>query len=141
MYRLAMSIVCDQEDAADAAQEAVCTAYQKLDTLHRKERFKPWLLRILANECYGILRQRQRFVESDAIPASDSPGPEAETSSDLWQAVQDLNEQYRSVVVLYYYEGFTTREIAVILKISESNVKTRLSRARKRLRDMLEDVL
>lgn len=137
MYRLAMSIVCNQEDAADAAQEAICTAYQKLDTLRNQERFRPWLLRILTNECYTILRQRRRFVESDAIPEPETPGPETADHS-LWQTVADLNEQLRSVVVLYYYEGFHVREIASILGISEANVKTRLSRARRRLRDMLE---
>lgn len=140
MYRLAMSIVSNDEDAADAAQEAVYTAYKKLNTLHRRDKFKPWLLRILTNECYAILRQRQRFVESDAIPEPEVPGPE-QGATELWQAVSDLHEQYRSVVVLYYYEGFSAREIASILKISEDNVKTRLSRARKRLRDMLEEVL
>ena len=137
MYRLAMSLLCNQEDAADAAQEAICTAYQKLHTLRNRDRFRPWLLRILTNECYTILRQRQRFVESDAIPEPETPGPEAADPT-LWQTVSDLNEQLRSVVVLYYYEGFQVREIASILGISEANVKTRLSRARRRLRDMLE---
>ena len=56
----------------------------------------------------------------------------------MWQAVCDLSEQLRSVVVLYYYEGFSAREIGSLLRISEANVKTRLSRARKRLRELLE---
>lgn len=137
MYRLAMSILCNSEDAADSAQEAICIAYQKLHTLRQKERFKPWLLRILTNECYAIIRQRQRFTETDALPepvTTDDP----EQSTDLWQAVCDLSEQLRSVVVLYYYEGFSTQEISGILRISEANVKTRLSRARKCLRQQLE---
>ena len=50
-----------------------------------------------------------------------------------------MNEQLRSVVVLYYYEGFSVREAAAILRISEANIKTRLSRARRRLRVMLEE--
>lgn len=137
MYRLAMSIVGNDCDAADAAQETILIAYQKLDTLRRRDRFKPWLLRILTNQCYDILRQRRRFVESDALPEPETPGPE-DRAGDVWEAVCDLSEQMRSVVVLYYYEGFSGREIAAILKISEANVKTRLSRARKRLREMLE---
>lgn len=137
MYRLAMGLVGNEFDAADAAQEAICTAYQKLDTLRNRDRFKPWLLRILTNQCYDILRQRQRFAESDAFPEPETEGPEARTS-ELWDAVSDLNEQMRAVVILFYYDGFSVREIAAVLRISEANVKTRLSRARKRLREMLE---
>ena len=138
MYRLAMSIVCNADDAADAAQEAICIAYGKLNTLRSRDRFKAWLLRILTNECYAILRQRQRFVESDALPDPAAPETEPE-NPELWKAVCDVNEQLRSVVVLYYYEGFSVREAAAILRISEANVKTRLSRARRRLREMLEE--
>ena len=137
MYRLAMSILCNSEDAADAAQEAICIAYQKLPMLHRKDRFKPWLLRILTNECYAIIRQRQRFTETESLPEPAAPD-DLERTTALWQAVGDLSEQLRSVVVLYYYEGFTAREIGGILRISEANVKTRLHRARKCLKQRLE---
>ena len=71
------------------------------------------------------------------LPDQEAPAV-SETSEDLWQAVCDLSEQLRSVVVLYYYEGFSARETGEILGISEANVKTRLSRARKRLRKQLE---
>lgn len=138
MYRLAMSILCNGEDAADAAQEAICIAYQKLHTLRQKEHFKPWLLRILTNECYNIIRQRQRFTETESLPEPAAPG-DLEQSTELWQAVCDLSEQLRAVVVLYYYEGFSAREISGILRISEANVKTRLHRARKCLKQRLEE--
>ena len=137
MYRLAMSILTNGDDAADAAQETICIAYEKLHTLRRRDRFKPWILRILTTECYAILRQRQRFLESDALPEPEAQAF-SEEHQDLWQAVCDLSEQLRSVVVLYYYEGFSAREIGSILRISEANVKTRLFRARKRLRELLE---
>lgn len=137
MYRLAMSILCSEEDAADAAQEAILIAYQKLSSLRDRSRFRPWLLRILTNECYAILRQRKRMVPFDSLPEQEAPSPST-SSEELWQAVCDLSEQLRSVVVLYYYEGFSARETGEILGISEANVKTRLSRARKRLREQLE---
>ena len=137
MYRLAMSILCSEEDAADAAQESILIAYQKLPTLRDRSRFRPWLLRILTHECYAILRQRKSLVPFEVLPDQEAPAV-SETSEDLWQAVCDLSEQLRSVVVLYYYEGFSARETGEILGISEANVKTRLSRARKRLREQLE---
>ena len=137
MYRLAMSILCSEEDAADAAQESILIAYQKLPTLRDRSRFRPWLLRILTHECYAILRQRKSLVPFESLPDQEAPAV-SETSEDLWQAVCDSSEQLRSVVVLYYYEGFSARETGEILGISEANVKTRLSRARKRLRKQLE---
>ena len=137
MYRLAMSILCNEDDAADAAQEAILTAFQKLSSLRDRERFQPWLLRILTHQCYAILRQRRRLLPYETLAEQEAPAA-CEQSQDLWQAVCDLSEQLRSVVVLYYYEGFSAREVGEILGISEANVKTRLSRARKRLREQLE---
>lgn len=138
MFHLSMSILCNQEDAADAAQEAIFTAYSKLHSLRDKDKFRPWILRILANQCYGILRERQRYVDLDLLPEPQSAVGENDTAP-LWQAVADLNEELRSVVVLFYYEGFSIKEISIILNISEANAKTRLYRARMRLRTMLAE--
>lgn len=139
MYHLSMSILCNQEDAADAAQEAICTAYKKLDTLRDESKFKAWILRILVNECYEILRDKRRYMQVDVLPEVETFDVYQDEPSALWQAVCDLNEDMRAVVVLYYYEGFSVKEISAVLKISEANAKTRLSRARKRLKAMLEE--
>lgn len=137
MYHLAMGILGNAEDAADAAQEAILTAYQKLPSLRQKESFRPWLMRILTNECYGILRKRKKLVSLEEI--HDLPAVSGgEENLQLWQAVCTLNAQLRAVVVLYYYHGFSVKEIGHILGITEANVKTRLSRARKHLRILLE---
>lgn len=137
MYHLAMGILGNTEDAADAAQEAILTAYEKLPSLRQKESFRPWLMRILTNECYGILRKRKKLVSLEDI--HDLPDPSGgDENLQLWQAVCKLNQQLRAVVVLYYYHGFSGKEISSILGITESNVKTRLSRARKHLRILLE---
>ena len=137
MYRLAVGLLGNPEDAADAAQEAILTAYQKLPSLRRKESFRPWLMRILTNECYGILRKRKKVISLDEI-AELPARPGGEEHLQLWQAVCSLNQQLRAVVVLYYYDGFSGREIGTILGITEANVKTRLSRARRHLRILLE---
>lgn len=137
MYRLAMGLLGNSEDAADAAQEAILAAYQKLPTLRRKESFRPWLMRILTNECYAILRSRKKVVsleELSQLPAVSG----GEEHLQLWQAVCSLKQQLRAVVVLYYYDGFSGKEIGAILGITEANVKTRLSRARRQLRILLE---
>lgn len=137
MYRLAMSIVGNTSDAADAAQQAILIAYQHRSSLRQKESFRPWLMRILTRECYAIVRQRKRLTTLDDLPEQSCSG-DREEGQELWQAVCDLNESLRSVVVLYYYEGFQSKEIGEMLGISQDAVKARLSRARKHLRVLLE---
>ena len=139
MFNLSMSILCNEDDAADAAQEAICTAYRKLDALRDHTKFKAWILRILANECYRILRDKRRYMQVETLPETEVFDVYQDGPSALWQAVSRLNEDMRSVIVLFYYEDFNIKEIASILKISEANAKTRLSRARKRLKAMLEE--
>lgn len=136
MYRLAMSILYHEEDARDAAQEAVCIAYQKIGMLRDKERFRPWIMRILVNECYRILREKKRVVVTEEWDEKMT-GTWEMPDQQLLQAVGRLNEDMRAVVVLFYYEGFSIKEIAGILKLSESNVKTRMFRARKQLKEIL----
>lgn len=137
MYRLAVGILGNTEDASDAAQEAILIAYQKLHTLRRREAFRPWLMKILTHECYALLRRRQQHFPLEEL--ADLPAlPQEEQVQQLWQAVCDLSQPLRSVVILYYYEGFSARETGDILGITEANVKTRLSRARKHLRSVLE---
>ncbi len=136
MYRLAMSILYHEEDARDAAQEAICIAYQKIDTLRDKERFRPWIMRILANECYRILRQKKRVIVTEEWD-DKTTGIWEMPDQGLLQAVRMLSEEMRAVVILFYYEGFSIKEIAGILKLSEGNVKTRLFRARKHLKEIL----
>ena len=91
MYRLAMSMLGNTEDAADAAQEAILIAYQKLPSLRKRESFRPWLMRILTNECYAILRGRKKVVSLDEV--SEMPAAaENEEQLQLWQAVCGLNQ-------------------------------------------------
>ena len=130
MYRLAMSILGNCDDAADASQEAILAAYQHLPSLRRKESFRPWLMRILTNKCYGILKARKPTFPLEELSDLPAPPP-GEQQLQLWQAVNTLDHPLRAVVVLYYYDGFSVKEIGAILGISQDNVKTRLSRARK----------
>ena len=90
MYRLAMSILGNTEDAADAAQEAILIAYQKLHTLRQKESFRPWLMKILTNECYALLKKRPMQISMDELPEMEQPTQDEHTNQ-LWQAVSDLN--------------------------------------------------
>ena len=139
LFRLARSIVPSDEDAKDAVAEAVCRAFAHLDELRDPARFKPWILRITANEAYNIVSRSARFVPLDALPAEPAaPGRPCAAESTLWPLIQSLPESLRAPIVLYYYDDLPVREIASILGLREGAVKTRLSRGRQALKTMLE---
>ena len=138
LYRVARSMLGSEHDCADAAQQAILRAWEQLGTLKKPQYFKTWLVRILINECNAILRLRQRLAPYEPAAAEAVPAPAAEDHSDLYAALMALEEKYRLPVVLYYWEGFKTREIARMLGVSEGTVKTRLRTAREKLRETLE---
>lgn len=136
LYRVAKSMLGSEADCADAAQNALLRAWEKQHTLRDTAYFKTWLTRILINECRAMLRQHARFVPLEEEAAEGEIAPERD--SGLYEAVMGLDVKYRVPFVLYYIEGFRTREIASMLKLPEGTVKTRLRRAREILRTELE---
>ena len=136
LYRVAKSMLGSEADCADAAQNALLRAWEKQHTLRDTAYFKTWLTRILINECRAMLRQRARFVPLEEEAAEGEIAPERD--SGLYEAVMGLDVKYRVPFVLYYIEGFRTREIASMLKLPEGTVKTRLRRAHEILRTELE---
>lgn len=140
LFHTAKAILRSDEDAEDAVQEAICAAFERRESLREADKFRPWLLRILVNKCYDTCRRRRPTVDledvADYLPAKSQDHTERLT---LWQAVMALGGDLRAVVTLFYYDGLSIREISGALGISEAAVKTRLSRGRAKLRQLLEE--
>ena len=151
VYRLARSIVRDDEEAEDVMQQAYVNAYTHLDQFGGRARFSTWLLRIATNEALARVRRRGRYepFEDDQPPAEDAAttqprDPEQQASSGelralLASAIDTLPDGNREVFVLREVEGLSTADTAAVLDVSEDVVKTRLSRARAALRRVLEE--
>ena len=140
MFRAAKAILQNDQDAEDAVQEAICTAFARRDSLREMDKFRPWVLRILTNKCYDACRRRRNTVDLEAageVPAAT--GLDTAERLSLWQAVMSLSDDLRATVTLFYYDGMSVREIGDILGISEAAVKTRLRRGRERLRLLLDE--
>ena len=138
MYLTAKTILHNDQDCGDAIQEAIVKAFQKIDTLRQEKYAKTWLMRILINECYSLLRRESRYVSMEEIKEfSSGEAEEKRDYNDLYSAVNSLKEELRIPVILYYGEDFSIREIAQILEITEGAVQKRLFRARMQLRDRL----
>lgn len=141
MYVTARSILPEDEDCADAIQETIVKAFSKINSLKQDAYAKTWLIRILINECYNVLRQKSRQIPMDVEgEMAAKAAVEPKDYSDLYRAVSQLQEDLRMPVVLYYGEDFSVREIAQVLEISEGAVQKRLARARQKLKRLLEDV-
>lgn len=138
LYHIAKSILGNDCDCADAVQEAILKAFGNLHKLKKEQYFKTWLCRILINECYRMYHDRKRQITFESYMESVHPAEQTE-DRELYTAIMNLEENLRLVIVLYYFEGFQTAEVAKILKIPRGTVKSRLSRARKALRTAMEE--
>ena len=134
MYQMAKSILKNDADVADAMQETIMTCWEKIDTLKKDRYFKTWLIRILINNCNAIFKQRMRSIEEDGIP--EVWEQEEGYLNVEWESFLNcLDEKYRIIIMLYYVQGFKTREIADILQINENTVRGRLVTARNKLEE------
>lgn len=154
VYNLAYRVMGESDSAADATQEAFISAYRNLRRF-RGGSFKAWLMRIVTNACYDELRRRKRrpqtslealyVVEEDSNPSfhSQSENPEGHAQRmELAQAIQncldDLPDEQRVTAVLCDVQGYSYDEVTGIMQVSLGTVKSRLSRARAKLRDCLQ---
>lgn len=130
MYKVALAILLNDEDAADAIQDTVLACWEKLGSLKHARYFKTWMIRILINHCYQIRKQARRMERMDGIA---EPMAYDEYNLELKEALSLLDEKYRIIMALFYCEGYRTDEIAKLLKIPKSTVQTRLQRGRDKL--------
>ena len=134
VYRLAVSYTKSRQDAEDVCQNVFLKLMRQQNIDPGKE--KSWLMQVTANECRSLLRShwwRTTVPMDEQLAVS---GPEADSVS---EALMHLNPKYRVVLYLHYYEGFSSSEIARLLKISQSAVTTRLSRGRRELKKLLQE--
>lgn len=143
LYRTAWAILGNEADAGDAVQETTIRAYRAFDQLKGGAvAFPAWVRRILVNTCTQILRKRMRVVpverpedlaEERATPEMDIP-----LGSEVWEAVRDLDERYRAVVVLRFLNDMQLEDIATALDIPLGTVKSRLHTALKLLKNRIQ---
>lgn len=136
LYRLALGILHNREDAEDVVSESVLKAYEKLSTLRKPECFRAWLMQIAFNEAKRVYTKNKRYTLTENI--EDYMPAFEDEHHELWDIVMELDIDYREVIILYFYEQFSIKEIAQILHIPEGTVKSRLSRAKKKLKEYLQ---
>ena len=116
-YRLALGILHNREDAEDAVGESVLKAYEKIHTLRRTESFRAWIMQITANEAKRIYGKNKRVFPMENM--EDYMPEFRDEYHELWDMVMELDVVFREVIILYYYERFSVKEIGEILHIAE----------------------
>ena len=138
MYRLALSILHNPEIAEDAVADTVYKAYTSRHKLKDQEKLRSWLFKILVNQCKTVLKKQGREVSIEAIAEPPAVSP---PDFSLWELVKHLPDNQQCVITLYYYEGYSVKEIADTLHLRESSVRSRMCRGRDTLRQWLEESL
>ena len=134
VYRIALNFYRNPQDAEDTLQEVLLKLYLRREPFDGPLHVRNWLIQVTLNHCRSVWRSpwRRRQVPMDELTASIPFASREE--SDLFQAVMALPEGHRTVLNLFYYEELSVREIADLLRISETAVTSRLSRARRALK-------
>ena len=139
LFRIALNYYGNPSDAEDTVQDVMLKLYKSDKRFETDEHVRNWLIRVTINSCKTVLRgfwQKKQISIDDLSENSVFDNPE---QGELFMAVMSLHEQHRTVLYLYYYEDFTTKEIAEMLGQKEAHIRTRLSRARNKLREVWQN--
>jgi RNA polymerase sigma-70 factor (ECF subfamily) len=154
MYVEELSSVCyryvpSEDDAKDVLQNSFVKIFTSIPTVEYRDEpsFRGWMTKVVVNEALHFLRERRRLLfvdlqETDAqLLADEEPNPEHITADELHQLISELADGYRTVVNLYVFEGYTHRQIAALLGISESTSASQLYFAKRLLARRIKELI
>lgn len=139
LFLTAYNICKEAEDAKDVVQDTLIQYYISNKEFQDVNHLRSWLFRVLINKAKDKTKSFWRKNTEPLFEQNEQIKFETSEESDLFEMVMDLPEKYRIVIHLFYYEDLSIKEIAKMLRISESNVKVRLSRGRKILKEDLKE--
>jgi len=140
MYKTAIAILKDEDDANDAIQEALYSAYKNYYSLREKSYFTTWIIKILINKCYNIINKNKKiaYIDDTVIQNTASSEDNYEIENSLEWVLNQIDKELKEIVVLYYYDDFSVADIANVLDIPQGTIKSRLSRAREQIKEIIK---
>lgn len=145
LYKIALTRLHTEYDIEEAIQETMISAYKNIRNIKEPEKFKKWLIKILINKCNEVYRKKRfklvPIEEVDTYKIINDSNAEIESNLNFYTIINTLKNKEKIVVVLYYSEKYTTKEIGEILNKNENTIKTILRRAKIKLKNKYEGLL
>ena len=136
LYMAAYAILKNDADAQDAVSSAILRMYEKLHQLREPRKFKAWMFKIVRNEALQMKRRNMETpVDGEMLQMA---GAVEDHYDELWDVIGSLKEEFRIVIVLFYYNDLSLKEISQVLEIPVGTVKSRLKRGREQMKKALE---
>jgi len=136
LFRVSYGLLRNAADREDAVSETVRKALTQYTRLRDDTRFEAWAMRIMIHECYTLLRKKQRELPMADLPERATP---QNGETELRESIHALPIELRLPVILHYMDGYALSEISAMLRVPEGTLKSRLSRAREKLRHALTE--
>lgn len=139
LYRVALSHLQSDEDAQDAVQDVFIKYINSSPIFRDSDHEKAWFIRSVINRCHDLLRYKKvrNHITLDEIAEITSDTSENNLQQEVMLLLSQIDEKYKSVIILHYLEGYSVKEVSSILKISESSVKMRLVRGREMMKSII----
>ena len=140
LYKIALTRLHEEYDIDEALQETMISAYKNLKKIRNPDKFKSWLIKILINKCNDIYKIKKiklmtSIEEINTFEVEEKNTKEVESNLNFYSIINMLEPKEKKILVLFYCENYTTREIGRILNIKENTIKTILHRAKKKLKN------
>lgn len=142
LYKITLTRLSNQEDINDAIQETMIAAYRNIHKLKDPLKLKAWIIKILINKCNAIYtKNKWKILSIHEIEEVnlEKKTDQIEDEFDMEIAIRKLESKEQQIIILYYYERYSTKEIGEILKINENTIKTRLRRSLIKLKDYYKE--
>lgn len=140
LYKIARSRIRDEDDIEDAVQETMIETFKSIKKLKNPCLFKKWVITILINKCNRIYRKKYKkdiSYESFNMEAFLNP-VQMETNIEFYDMLKDLRYEERIIIILYYMEEYTVKDIKEILRMNENTINTHLFRARRKIKNKIQ---
>jgi len=138
LFFIAKTRLKNEDDIADAIQETILACYKNLKKLRNNAFFKTWAIKILINKCNDIYKKRKNNISFEENEVENYIKVEDEINIGFEMLIKDLDAEEQLILTLYYYSKYTTKEISKMLKKNENTIKSKIIRARNKLRNQLE---
>ena len=143
LLNIANKYVRNYPDSEDIVQEVFIKFYKNNKTFEEDEMIKYYLIRLTINYSLNVIKhEKKQLIDNEYInnlPDTSNSEERNENKEEIYNCICLLKDNYKTIIILYYYEKYSLKQISNILKISESNASTRLNRAREKLKKIIEE--